>query len=226
MLQILLLPATVAAVIALGIRSERVALVAPTEAVAALSCPEHFQTVTVHDLLRTHLANDSAFVARLDRNHDGILCISPWGELLPAPKSPATRTDNYNVFVDNHPDDVPLDPSMNVRVSTITVRDDAVGTKYLVTIYGTEAFDVAALDVSQLRFGPGNAVPLCTTMGHLEDVDGDGLTDLVSCYGAAEVAAFKALKAGTLCLQGQTVGGVEIWGCYGPPTPKGKRDKS
>ncbi|MDX1388164.1 MAG: penicillin acylase family protein, partial [Acidobacteriota bacterium] len=61
-----------------------------------------------------------------------------------------------------------------------------------VAILGSDFFDVTQVDVTTLQFGPFGATPshdlndAATYSGHLEDVDGDGLTDLVSHYRTRE----------------------------------------
>ena len=46
-----------------------------------------------------------------------------------------------------------------------------------VAILGSAEFDVADVDITSVTFGPGAAVPVHD--GHLEDVNDDGLIDLV-----------------------------------------------
>ena len=46
-----------------------------------------------------------------------------------------------------------------------------------VAILGSADFDVTEVDIATVTFGPGGAAPVHG--GHLEDVNGDGLTDLV-----------------------------------------------
>ena len=75
-----------------------------------------------------------------------------------------------------------------------------------VAILGSDTFDVAEVDVTTLAFGPDGATPAHRKGGHFEDVDGDGLTDLVSHYRTQESGiAFGDTEA---CVTGETVRGM------------------
>jgi hypothetical protein len=60
-----------------------------------------------------------------------------------------------------------------------------------VAILGSDSFDVADVDVTTLAFftsgRTGRATPVHTRGGHPEDVNGDGITDLVSHYRTADI---------------------------------------
>jgi len=77
-----------------------------------------------------------------------------------------------------------------------------------VAVYSTADFDATTLDVSTLRFGPGGAS--AAHGGHVEDVDGDGLVDLLLHFPSAD-AGFAAGDT-TATLSGRTVDGVAAVG--------------
>jgi hypothetical protein len=80
-----------------------------------------------------------------------------------------------------------------------------------VAILGSDTFDVADVDVTTLAFGPGDATPVHSSGGHAEDVNGDGLIDLVSHYRTEEVAV--AVGDTELCVTGTTLDGIPFEGC-------------
>ncbi len=80
-----------------------------------------------------------------------------------------------------------------------------------VAILGSASFDVADVDVSTLEFGPAGATPLHPLAFHLEDVNGDGLNDLVTHYRTQETGI--AFGDDLACITGATNGGSFLFGC-------------
>jgi hypothetical protein len=80
-----------------------------------------------------------------------------------------------------------------------------------VAILGSETLDVADVDVSTLTFAPNRAAPVHRKGGHPEDVNDDGLVDLVSHFYTQESGiAFGASEA---CLSGKLLDATPFEGC-------------
>jgi hypothetical protein len=80
-----------------------------------------------------------------------------------------------------------------------------------VAILGSDTFDVADVDVTTLAYGPFGVAPVHAVGGHLDDVNGDSFTDLVSHYqNNASGIAFGDVEA---CVTGETLDAIAFVGC-------------
>lgn len=79
-----------------------------------------------------------------------------------------------------------------------------------VAILGSTDFNVADVDVTTLRFGPGGAAPAHARGGHLEDVNLDGHMDLVSHYRVRSTGISCGDKSAAVT--GETVDGRALEG--------------
>ena len=77
-----------------------------------------------------------------------------------------------------------------------------------VAVLSTENFDATTIDASTVSFGA--ATQESHNTGHIEDVNGDGLSDMVLHFMTPDVGITDQTE---LCISGQTTDGVTIIGC-------------
>lgn len=143
------------------------------------------------------------------------LTITPTPTATPTPTPTATPHPWVEVDVDIKPGSDPNSVNLSGQ-GTIAVA-----------IVGSPSFSVANVDVSTLAFGPGMAAP-SHDLGnadvlddHLQDVNGDGLTDLVSHYRTQTTGiASDDRKA---CMIGATLDGTPFEGCDAIRVVSGRR---
>jgi hypothetical protein len=80
-----------------------------------------------------------------------------------------------------------------------------------VVLYGEDDFAVEDADIDTLAFGPGGAGVAHRNGPHFDDIDGDGLLDMLVHHRVAEMGI--ALGDFETCLSGETMHGLMFEGC-------------
>jgi hypothetical protein len=104
--------------------------------------------------------------------------------------------------------DVDLDIKPGSDVNSVNLSVDAV---IPVAILGSHTFDVADVDVTTLAFGPNGAAPADAHGPNIDDVNADGLLDLVAHFRTGETGiAFGDVQA---CITGEIRWIIPFKGC-------------
>jgi hypothetical protein len=80
-----------------------------------------------------------------------------------------------------------------------------------VAILGSESVSVLQIDPSTLAFGPAGAAPAHRQGGHLREVNGDGIEDLVSHYRTVDSGIQRGDRE--VCVAGELFDGTPFLGC-------------
>jgi RNA polymerase sigma factor (sigma-70 family) len=111
---------------------------------------------------------------------------SPTPTPAPLPAAPATLAVRINL---TPPKTVPFHSSATL----------------LVTIFGSEGFPVAGVDLATLRYGGADV-----REDHAKDIDNDGHADLVLHFKLSDITI---PANGEVCIEGQTLSGIRFSGC-------------
>ncbi|MBW2716259.1 MAG: FG-GAP repeat protein, partial [Deltaproteobacteria bacterium] len=104
--------------------------------------------------------------------------------------------------------DVDLDIKPGSDVNSVNL---SVGGVIPVAILGSHTFDVADVDVTTLAFGPNGAAPADAHGPNIDDVNADGLLDLVAHFHTEETGiVFGDVEA---CITGETQAIIPFKGC-------------
>ncbi len=139
-----------------------------------------------------------------------------WLFTLTAVEGPSTSSISVCIHTPGERCDITVNVDIDIKPNS---DPNSVNPKSMglvpVAILGSDTFDVSDVDVTTLTFGLDGATP--AHGGHLEDVNDDGFTDLVTHYKQKETGITKGDTEA--CLTGETFDATPIEGCDSIKTP-------
>ena len=108
-------------------------------------------------------------------------------------------------------DQEPFEVDLEVRPGTTTPLDPKAGGVVGAILFGDARFDVAEIDTTTLAVGPDGAAVAHPATVHVQDVDDDGLLDLVALYRLDETGIGPTDE--DVCVTGETLTGEPFEGC-------------
>jgi O-glycosyl hydrolase len=143
------------------------------------------------------------YVTSADDDLAAYSLLDPSGQIEIPPRSIVTLVGYHSQL--SFP---PRKVSVSAQVETLRVERSGV---IPLAIYGEPEFDVGEIDPTTLELGPGGAQPTHRSGGHPDDVNEDGIIDLVSHFNVREAS----LDVGDewVCATGVTFDGQAFEGC-------------